>query len=246
MITAGASAYPRTLDFPRLRNIADACGALLFIDMAHIAGLVAGGQHPSPIPHAQFVTTTTHKSLRGPRGGIVMCTAEHAKAIDATVFPGVQGGPLMHVIAAKAVCFHEALQPQFRDYQRQVVVNAKALAAGLSQHGYRIVSSGTDNHLMLVDVRPKEINGKVAQEVLDRAGITVNKNGIPFDTSSPFKPAGIRVGTPAVTTRAMKEEEMLEIAELVAEALQNRYDNAALERVRGKVRDMTRRFPLPS
>jgi glycine hydroxymethyltransferase len=245
MITAGASAYPRIIDFPRLRQIADSVGALLFIDMAHIAGLVAGGQHPTPIPHAHFVTTTTHKSLRGPRGGIVMCKAEHAKVIDATVFPGVQGGPLMHVIAAKAVCFHEALQPQFRDYQRQVVVNAKALAAGLAKHGYRIVSGGTDNHLMLVDLRPKEINGKIAQETLDRAGITVNKNGIPFDTYPIFKPGGIRVGTPAVTTRGMKEEEMLETADLLAEALEKREDAAALDRIREKVRELTRRFPLP-
>ena len=246
MITAGASAYPRIIDFPRLRQIADSVGSILFIDMAHIAGLVAGGQHPSPIPHAQFVTTTTHKSLRGPRGGIVMCEEKFAKQIDATVFPGVQGGPLMHVIAAKAVCFHEALQPQFRDYQRQVVINAKALAAGLAKHGYRIVSGGTDNHLMLVDLRPKDLNGKEAQEVLDRAGITTNKNAIPFDTSSPFKPGGIRVGTPAVTTRGMKEEEMLEIADLVAEALANRTDESALNRVREKVRELTRRFPLPS
>src|SRR6202043_1862508 len=245
MITAGASAYPRTLDFPRLRKIADSVNAILFIDMAHIAGLVAGGQHPSPIPHAQFVTTTTHKSLRGPRGGIVMCEQRFAKEIDSMVFPGIQGGPLMHVIAAKAVCFHEALQPQFREYQRQVVVNAKALAAGVAKHGYRIVSGGTDNHLMLVDLRPKEINGKEAQEVLDRAGITVNKNGIPFDTYPIFKPGGIRVGTPAVTTRGLKEEEMLEIADLVAEALANRSDEAALGRVRDKVREMTRRFPLP-
>jgi glycine hydroxymethyltransferase len=246
MITAGASAYPRIIDFPRLRQIADSIGAHLFIDMAHISGLVAGGQHPSPIPHAQFVTTTTHKSLRGPRGGIVMCTAEYAKAIDATVFPGVQGGPLMHVIAAKAVCFHEALQPQFRDYQRQVVVNAKALAASLTKHGYRITSGGTDNHLMLVDLRPKDINGKVAQEVLDRAGITVNKNGIPFDTYPIFKPGGIRVGTPAVTTRGMKEEEMLEIADLMNDALIRRDDAAALEQIRGRVRELTRRFPLPA
>jgi glycine hydroxymethyltransferase len=246
MITAGASAYPRIIDFPRMRQIADSVGALLFIDMAHIAGLVAGGQHPSPIPHAQFVTTTTHKSLRGPRGGIVMCKQDFAKQIDATVFPGIQGGPLMHVIAAKAVCFHEALQPPFRDYQRQVVINAKALAAGLTKHGFRITSGGTDNHLMLVDLRPKEINGKEAQEVLDRAGITVNKNGIPFDTYPIFKPGGIRVGTPAVTTRGMKEEEMLEIADLLAEALTNRTDEAALNRVRDKVREMTRRFPLPS
>ena len=245
MITAGASAYPRTIDFPRLRQIADSVGAILFIDMAHIAGLVAGGQHPSPIPHAQFVTTTTHKSLRGPRGGIVLCEAKFAKQIDSTLFPGVQGGPLMHVIAAKAVCFHEALQPQFREYQRQVVINAKALAAGLAKHGYRIVSGGTDNHLMLVDLRPKEINGKEAQEVLDRAGITVNKNAIPFDTYPIFKPGGIRVGTPAVTTRGMKEEEMLEIADLIAEALSNRTDADALERVHRKVLDLTRRFPLP-
>jgi len=245
MITAGASAYPRTINFPRLRQIADSVDAILFIDMAHISGLVAGGQHPSPIPHAQFVTTTTHKSLRGPRGGIVLCKREFAKQIDATVFPGVQGGPLMHVIAAKAVCFHEALQPSFRDYQRQVVINAKALAAGLANHGYRIVSGGTDNHLMLVDLRPKDLNGKEAQEVLDRAGITVNKNAIPFDTSSPFKPGGIRVGTPAVTTRGMKEEEMLEIAELAAEALDKRTDDGAIENVRKKVIDLTSRFPLP-
>ncbi len=245
MITAGASAYPRIIDFPRLRQIADSVGAILFIDMAHIAGLVAGGQHPSPIPHAQFVTTTTHKSLRGPRGGIVMCEEKFAKVIDSTLFPGVQGGPLMHVIAAKAVCFHEALQPEFREYQRQVVLNAKALSAGLANHGYRIVSGGTDNHLMLVDLRPKEINGKEAQEVLDRAGITVNKNAIPFDTYPIFKPGGIRIGTPAVTTRGMKEEEMLEIADLIAEALSNRNDADALERVRRKVLDLTRRFPLP-
>jgi glycine hydroxymethyltransferase len=245
MITAGASAYPRIIDFPRLRQIADSVGAILFIDMAHIAGLVAGGQHPSPIPHAQFVTTTTHKSLRGPRGGIVMCEEKFAKIIDSTLFPGVQGGPLMHVIAAKAVCFHEALQPEFREYQRQVVLNAKALSAGLANHGYRIVSGGTDNHLMLVDLRPKEVNGKEAQEVLDRAGITVNKNAIPFDTYPIFKPGGIRIGTPAVTTRGMKEEEMLEIADLIAEALSNRSDADALERVRRKVLDLTRRFPLP-
>jgi glycine hydroxymethyltransferase len=245
MITAGASAYPRIFDFPRLRQIADSVGAILFIDMAHIAGLVAAGQHPSPIPHAQFVTTTTHKSLRGPRGGIVLCEERFAKAIDSTLFPGVQGGPLMHVIAAKAVCFHEALQPQFGEYQRQVVLNAKALAAGVAKHGYRIVSGGTDNHLMLVDLRPKEINGKEAQEILDRAGITVNKNAIPFDTYPIFKPGGIRIGTPAVTTRGMKEEEMLEIADLVAEALANRTDADALENVRRKVLDLTRRFPLP-
>jgi len=246
MITAGASAYPRVFDFPRLRQIADAVGAILFIDMAHIAGLVAGGQHPSPIPHAQFVTTTTHKSLRGPRGGVVMCEERFAKEIDSMLFPGIQGGPLMHVIAAKAVCFHEALQPSFRDYQKQVVINAKALAAGLTKHGYRIVSGGTDNHLMLVDLRPKDINGRQAQEVLDRAGITVNKNAIPFDTYPIFKPGGIRIGTPAVTTRGMKEEEMLEIADLINDTLDRRDDASALEQIRGKVRELTRRFPLPS
>ena len=245
MITAGASAYPRAFDFPRLRQIADSVGALLFIDMAHIAGLVAGGQHPSPVPHAQFVTTTTHKSLRGPRGGLVLCEEKFAKAIDSMVFPGVQGGPLMHVIAAKAVCLHEALQPAFREYQRQVVINAKALAAGVAKHGFRIVSGGTDNHLMLVDLRPKEINGKEAQETLDKAGITVNKNAIPFDTYPIFKPGGIRIGTPAVTTRGMKEEEMLEIADLLAEGLTNRANDDALGRVREKVRDLTRKFPLP-
>ncbi|MEO7165449.1 MAG: serine hydroxymethyltransferase [Spartobacteria bacterium] len=245
MITAGASAYPRFLDFPRLRQIADSVGAILFIDMAHIAGLVAGGEHPSPVPHAQFVTTTTHKSLRGPRGGIVLCQEQFAKAIDSSVFPGVQGGPLMHVIAAKAVCFHEALQPSFKTYQHQVVLNAKALAAGVAKHGYRIVSGGTDNHLMLVDLRPKEINGKDAQNVLDRAGITVNKNAIPFDTYPIFKPGGIRLGTPAVTTRGMKEEEMLEIADLIAEALAAREDERAIGNVRQQVQQLNRKFPLP-
>ena len=245
MITAGASAYPRFLDFPRLRQIADSVDALLFIDMAHIAGLVAAGEHPNPVPHAHFVTTTTHKSLRGPRGGIVLCQEKFAKAIDSSVFPGVQGGPLMHVIAAKAVCFHEALQPQFREYQRQVVLNARALAAGVAKHGFRIVSGGTDNHLMLVDLRPKEINGKDAQNVLDRAGITVNKNAIPFDTYPIFKPGGIRLGTPAVTSRGMKEEEMLEIADLIAEALAAREDERAIANVRQQVQQLTRKFPLP-
>ena len=246
MITAGASAYPRIIDFARMRQIADSVDALLFIDMAHISGLVAGGQHPSPIPHAHFVTTTTHKSLRGPRGGIVMCQQQFAKQVDSTMFPGVQGGPLMHVIAAKAVCFHEALQPQFRDYQRQVVINAKALSAGIAKHGYRIVSGGTENHLMLVDLRPREINGRDAQDVLDKAGITVNKNGIPFDTYPIFKPGGIRIGTPAVTTRGMMEEEMLDIADFINHALEKRDDDAALTKIRDNVREMTRRFPLPS
>jgi glycine/serine hydroxymethyltransferase len=217
------------------------------VDMAHFAGLVAGGAHPSPFPHAHIVTSTTHKTLRGPRGGFILTNDEElGKKINSAVFPGMQGGPLMHVIAAKAVCFHEALQPQFRDYQRQVVLNAKALAAGLSKHGFRIVSGGTDNHLMLVDLRPKEINGKQAQEVLDRAGITVNKNAIPFDTYPIFKPGGVRLGTPAVTTRGMKEEDMLEVADLVVEALGKRDDPDALEQVHGKVRELMRRFPLPS
>ncbi len=246
LITAGASAYPRFIDFQRMREIADSVGALLFIDMAHIAGLVAGGEHPSPVPHAHFVTTTTHKSLRGPRGGIVICQEKFAKAIDSSVFPGIQGGPLMHVIAAKAVCFHEALQPHFRDYQRQVVLNAKALAAGVAKHGFRIVSGGTDNHLMLVDLRPKDINGKDAQNVLDRAGITVNKNAIPFDTYPIFKPGGIRLGTPAVTTRGMKEEDMLEIADLIAAALAGREDEREVGKVRQQVQQLNRKFPLPS
>ncbi len=245
LITAGASAYPRFIDFPRLRQIADSVDALLFIDMAHIAGLVAGGEHPSPVPHAHFVTTTTHKSLRGPRGGIVLCQEKFAKAIDSSVFPGVQGGPLMHVIAAKAVCFHEALRPEFKEYQRQVVLNAKALAAGVAKQGFRIVSGGTDNHLMLVDLRPKEINGKDAQNILDRAGITVNKNAIPFDTYPIFKPGGIRLGTPAVTTRGMKEEEMLEIADLIGEALAGREDERVIGKVREQVQQLTRKFPLP-
>ena len=245
MITAGASAYPRIIDFPRMRQIADASGALLFVDMAHIAGLVAGGVHPSPIPYADFVTTTTHKSLRGPRGGIVICREQYAKAIDAQIFPGIQGGPLMHVIAAKAVCFHEALQPGFREYQRQIVINAKALAAQLMHHGYRLSSGGTDNHLMLVDLRPKNITGKEASEILDRAGITVNKNSIPFDTVSVFKGGGIRVGTPAVTTRGMLEEEMMDIADLIHQALENASDHSKITAIREQVRQLTRRFPLP-
>ncbi len=246
MITAGASAYPRVIDFARIRQIADSVGAYLFVDMAHIAGLVAAGVHPSPIPHAHFVTTTTHKSLRGPRGGIILCQAQFAKGIDSQVFPGIQGGPLQHVIAAKAVCFHEALQPGFKAYARQVVQNAGALAGALTNRGYRIVSGGTDNHLMLVDLRPSGLNGKVAQETLDKAGITVNKNGIPFDTEKITLGGGIRVGTPAVTTRGMKEEEMMEIADLIHRALAAREDNAALEAVRKEVRALTSKYPLPS
>lgn len=246
MITAGASAYPRLIDFARMREIADSVGAFLFVDMAHIAGLVAAGVHPSPVPHAHFVTSTTHKSMRGPRGGIVMCKGEFAKQIDSQIFPGIQGGPLMHVIAAKAVCFHEALQPGFKEYQRQVTFNAKALAARLTRNGYRIVSGGTDNHLMLVDVRPQNLNGKEAQETLDRAAITVNKNSIPFDTTPIMKGGGIRVGTPAVTTRGMKEEEMMEIADLIHDALMNSSDEVALGKVRQQVRNLTSKYPVPS
>lgn len=245
MITAGASAYPRIIDFLRMRQIADASGAMLFVDMAHIAGLVAGGVHPSPVPYADFVTTTTHKSLRGPRGGIIICREQYAKAIDAQMFPGIQGGPLMHVIAAKAVCFHEALQPGFREYQRQIVINARALAAQLIHHGYRLSSGGTDNHLMLVDLRPRNITGKEASEILDRAGITVNKNSIPFDTVSVFKGGGIRIGTPAVTTRGMLEEEMMDIADYIHQALENREDDAKIAGIRDQVHQLTRRFPLP-
>lgn len=245
MITVGASAYPRTINFARMREIADSVGAYLFADMAHIAGLVAGGVHPSPVPHADFVTTTTHKSLRGPRGGIVMCREPYAKGVDSQVFPGNQGGPLMHVIAAKAICFLEALQPEFKEYAQQIVNNAKALAARLVKLDNRILSGGTDNHLMLLDVRPLEMNGKEAQEALDEAGITVNKNAIPFDTLSVFKTGGVRIGTPAVTTRGMQEEEMMEIAELIHETLQNRGNAKAIADVRGKVQALTTRFPLP-
>ena len=245
MITAGASAYSRIIDFARMREIADSVGAYLFVDMAHVAGLVAGGVHPSPIPHAHFVTTTTHKSLRGPRAGLVMCKEEFAKRLDAQAFPGVQGGPLMHAIAAKAVCLHEALQPSFKDYAHQIVNNAKALAARLSMVGYRIVSGGTDNHLMLVDLRPRGLTGVEAQTALDHAAITVNKNAIPFDTEPITKTGGIRVGTPAMTTRLMKEEEMMEIADLIHAALENRNDSAKLAALRQEVIRFTSRFPLP-
>jgi len=205
LITTGASAYPREIDFKRMGEIAKKVGAYLFVDMAHIAGLVAAGVHQNPVPYADFVTSTTHKSLRGPRGGIILCKEEHAKKIDSTVFPGIQGGPLMHVVAAKAVCFGEALKPCFKEYSAQVVANAKAMAARLAEHGYRIVSGGTDNHLMLVDLRPVGMDGAMASDALDACGITINKNSIPFDTAGPFKPSGIRIGTPAVTTRGMKE-----------------------------------------
>ena len=245
MITAGASAYSRIIDFPRLKQIADACGALLFVDMAHIAGLVAAGVHPSPLPYADFVTTTTHKTLRGPRGGLVFCKEKYAKEIDAQVFPGVQGGPLMHVIAAKAVALGEALRPQFKVYQQQVARNAKALCEGMKKNGFRIVSGTTENHLMLVDLQPKNVTGKEVSEVLDQAGITVNKNSIPFDTQSPFKAGGIRLGTPAVTTRGMKEDEMFDIANLIEEAVEHRGDAAKISIVRDRVREITARFPLP-
>lgn len=245
MITAGASAYPRIIDFGKMSEIAKSVNALLFVDMAHIAGLVAGGVHPSPIGYADFVTTTTHKSLRGPRGGLILCGEEWAKKIDSMVFPGVQGGPLMHVIAAKAACFGEALKPSFKEYQNQIVKNADTLAQRLKEHGYRIVSGGTENHLMLVDVRPQNINGKVAQHALDQAGITVNKNSIPFDTESPFKAGGIRIGTPAVTTRGMKEPEMITIADFIDEALKNRDNAQVLEEIRLKVVELNKNFPLP-
>jgi glycine hydroxymethyltransferase len=246
MITAGASAYPRIIDFERMAAIAKSVGAYLFVDMAHIAGLVAAGVHPNPVPFADVVTSTTHKSLRGPRGGLILTNnADIAKKMDSMVFPGIQGGPLMHVIAAKAVCFGEALQPGFKDYQQQVIKNAAALAAAMTVNGYKIASGGTDNHLMLVDLRPQGLDGKIAQETLDLAGITVNKNSIPFDTASPFKPSGIRMGTPAVTTRGMKEEEMKTIAALIHEALTNRDKPEKLNDIQRRVRELNTRFPLP-
>ncbi len=246
MITAGASAYARIIDFARMGEIAKSVGAYLFVDMAHIAGLVAAGVHPSPMAHADFVTSTTHKSLRGPRGGIILTNNEdHAKKVNSMVFPGTQGGPLMHVIAAKAVCFHEALQPGFKEYQQQVVKNSQALAAALTALGYRIVSGGTDNHLMLVDLRPRGLNGKIASETLDHAGITVNKNGIPFDTEKITLGGGIRVGTPAVTTRGMKEAEMKQIAAWMHQALEGRDQPEVLANIRAEVVEINKRFPLP-
>lgn len=244
LILAGASAYPRILDFERFGAIARQCGAVLMVDMAHIAGLVAAGLHPSPFPHADFVTTTTHKTLRGPRGGAVFSKAQYAKELDKIVFPGIQGGPLMHVIAAKAVCFQEALQPEFREYQKQIVANAKAVAETLAAEGFRIVSGGTDTHLMLVDVFSKQVTGKQAQETLERAGITVNKNAIPFDTNPPAVASGIRVGTPAVTTRGMKEAEMRQIARWIAEVLNHLADESTVKRVRSQVELLTEKFPL--
>jgi len=245
LITVGASAYPRVIDFERMGKLAREIGAYLFVDMAHIAGLVAAGVHPSPVPHADFVTSTTHKSLRGPRGGFILCKEEFAKKIDAQVFPGIQGGPLMHVIAAKAVCFGEALKPEFKGYQEQVVKNAQALAARLASHGYRIVSGGTDNHLMLVDLRPKGLNGAEASHALDEAGITVNKNGIPFDTGTPMKPSGIRIGTPAVTTRGMKEKDVEQVADFIHEALSSLGDKKKLHAIRDRVHAFNQAFPMP-
>ncbi|MFV1996097.1 MAG: serine hydroxymethyltransferase, partial [Verrucomicrobiales bacterium] len=246
MITAGASAYSRIIDFARMREIADSVGAYLFVDMAHIAGLVAAGLHPSPIPHAHIVSSTTHKSLRGPRGGLVLTNDEEsAKAIDSMVFPGIQGGPLEHVIAAKAVCFREALEPSFKGYATRILTNATRLADALAERGLRIVSGGTDNHCFLVDVRASELNGKQVQETLDHAGITVNKNAIPFDTLSPFKAGGIRIGTPAVTTRGMGESEMDLIADLIQEALEHREDAQALASIHTRVGEINRAFPLP-
>jgi glycine hydroxymethyltransferase len=244
MVVVGASAYSRTINFARMSEIARSVGAMLFVDMAHIAGLVAAGVHPNPVPHADIVTSTTHKTLRGPRGGMILCREKYAKDIDRALFPGVQGGPLMHVIAAKAVCFKEALEPGFREYQKQVVTNAKALAASVSKHGYRIVSGGTDNHLFLVEIHSHGLVGSVAQPAFDRAGITINKNAIPFDPLPPMKAGGIRVGTPAVTTRGMREGEMEMIGRWIADMLKNLGDASTEQRVRGEVEALAAKFPL--
>ena len=244
VIVVGASAYPRTIDFAKFREIADESGAALMVDMAHIAGLVAAGVHPSPVPYADFVTSTTHKTLRGPRGGLVLCREAHAKALNSQIFPGIQGGPLMHVIAAKAVAFREALTPEFQVYQRQIVANARALAEALQRAGLRLCSGGTDNHLMLVDLRPKKLTGKIAEAALDRAGITVNKNMIPFDPEKPFVTSGVRIGTPAVTTRGMKEAEMAMVGQLVGEALDHASDPEKLGNIRARVKEFTQAFPL--
>lgn len=242
MIVAGASAYSRIIDFPRFRQIADEVGAILMVDMAHIAGLVAAGLHPSPVPYADVVTTTTHKTLRGPRGGMILCKKEHAKAIDKAIFPGIQGGPLCHVIAAKAVCFYEALQPSFKEYQQQILNNAAALADALMEKGFDIVSGGTDNHLMLVDLRKKEITGKKAEKLLEEVGITCNKNAIPFDPEKPFVTSGIRLGTPAVTTRGMKEEDMRQIADVINKTLT--MPEETHEECRQIVQELLAKYPL--
>jgi len=244
MIVAGASAYSRIIDFERLGEIARSVSALLFVDIAHIAGLIAAGLHPSPVPHADFVSTTTHKTLRGPRGGLVMCRQQHAKELDKLTFPGTQGGPLMHIIAAKAVCLKEAMQPEFRAYQQRVVLNAAALAGSLNKHGFRIVTGGTNNHLFLVDVSLNNITGRDAELALERAGITVNKNAIPFDLLPPLKAGGIRVGSPAVTTRGMEIAEMAVIGDWIAEVLADVSSEAIQQRVRGKVAELAMRFPL--
>ena len=244
VIVGGGSAYPRQFDFVRMRAIADKVGAKLMIDMAHFAGLVAGGAHPSPVPHAHVTTTTTHKTLRGPRSGLILCHADLAASIDRSVFPGQQGGPLMHVVAAKAVAFREALQPEFKVYAAQTVANAKALAAALAAEGFRVISGGTDTHLMLIDVFAKGMLGSEAEVALGRAGITVNKNAIPFDTNPPMKPSGIRLGTPALTTRGMKEADMRTIAKWICEALAHRNDDAKLADIRGRVGELAEQFPL--
>jgi glycine hydroxymethyltransferase len=244
VIVGGGSAYPRQFDFKRMRAIADKVGAYLLIDMAHFAGLVAGGVHPSPVPHAHVVTTTTHKTLRGPRAGMILCQQEFAAGIDRSVFPGQQGGPLIHVVAAKAVAFKEALAPEFAAYARQIVTNAKVLAEAMVAEGYRIISGGTDTHLMLIDVFQKGMLGSEAEAALGEAGITVNKNAIPYDTNPPMKPSGIRIGTPALTTRGMKEPEMRVIAGWIAQALEHRTDAAKLQQIRGQVREMAESFPL--
>jgi glycine hydroxymethyltransferase len=244
MIIVGASAYPRVIDFPRIAKVAEAVGAPMFVDMAHIAGLVAAGIHPSPVPHADFVTSTTHKTLRGPRAGLILCREKYAKDLDRSVFPGLQGGPLMHIIAAKAVCFKEAMEPAFAGYQRQIVANASRLAAAIAGHGFRLVSGGTDNHLMLVDVFSKGVTGKAAEAALGRAAITVNKNAIPFDANPPMVASGIRVGTPAVTTRGMREPEMDLIADLIVRVLASPDDDHAIGMVKEEVERLCRRFPL--
>jgi glycine hydroxymethyltransferase len=244
VIVGGGSAYPRQFDFPRMRAIADKVGASLMVDMAHFAGMVAGGAHPSPVPHAHVVTTTTHKTLRGPRAGMILCEQQFAAGIDRSVFPGQQGGPLMHIVAAKAVALGEALQPEFAEYARQTVANAKVLADALAEGGFRIISGGTDTHLMLVDVFQKGILGSEAEFALGQAGITVNKNAIPYDANPPMKPSGIRIGTPALTTRGMKEAEMRVIAKWIVEALEHRADEARLTKIRGEVLEMAQRFPL--
>ena len=244
LIIGGGSAYPRIIDFVRMRQIADKVGALYLVDMAHFAGLVAGGAHPSPVPHAHIVTSTTHKTLRGPRSGMILSKAEFAQAIDKVVFPGMQGGPLVHIMAAKAICFQEAMQPEFRDYSKQVVANAKVLAETLAAEGFRIISGGTDTHLMLVDVFSKGMLGSEAEKSLGEAGITVNKNAIPFDINPPMKPSGIRIGTPALTTRGMKEAEMRQVGRWIAEALLQRTDAAVLARIRKEVLGLCEAFPL--